>query len=96
MFIIYANILAADVKSLKTQFSKLMQSWGFHGRLLGPLLKIGLPIMKNVLTVLAKSVLIPLGLAATSTADQEILKNNSGSGTTILLVLNKEWKILWK
>ena len=46
--------------------------------------------MKNVLTVLAKSVLIPLGLAATSTADQEILKNNSGSGTTILLVLNKE------
>ena len=46
--------------------------------------------MKNVLTVLAKSVLIPLGLAATSTADPEILKNNSGSGTTILLVLNKE------
>ena len=90
MFIIYANILAADVKSLKTQFSKLMQSCGFHGRLLGPLLKIGLPIMKNVLTVLAKSVLIPLGLAATSTADPEILKNNSGSGTTILLVLNKE------
>ena len=42
--------------------------------------------MKNVLTILAKSVLIPLGLAATSAADPEIFKNNFGSGTTILLV----------
>ena len=40
-----------------------MQSGGFLGRLLGPLLKTGLPLMKNVIKPLA-SVLIPLGLTA--------------------------------
>ena len=43
---------------------KIGQSGGFLGRLLGPLLKTGLPLMKNVLKPLAKSVLIPLGLTA--------------------------------
>ena len=42
-----------------------MQSGGFLGRLLGPLLKTGLPLIKNVIKPLAKSVLIPLGLTAT-------------------------------
>ena len=35
-------------------------------RLLGPLLKTGLPLMKNVIKPLAKSILIPLGLTATA------------------------------
>ena len=39
-----------------------MQSGGFLGRLLGPLLKTGLPLMKSVIKPLAKSVLVPLGL----------------------------------
>ena len=39
---------------------------GFLGRLFGPLLKTGLPLMKNVIKPLAKSVLIPLGLTAAS------------------------------
>ena len=54
-----------------------MQSGGFLDRILGPLLKIGLPLMKNVIKPLAKSVLIPLGLtAAVSAADAGIHKKN--------------------
>ena len=40
----------------------MIQSGGFLGKLLGPLLKAGLPLIKNIITPLAKSVLIPLGL----------------------------------
>ena len=53
------------------------------GRLLvGALLKIGLPFMKNVLKLLAKSVLIPLGLtaAAAAAANEAIPKKMFGSG----------------
>ena len=57
-----------------------MQSGGFLSRLLGPLLKTGLPLMKNVIKPLA-SVLIPLGLtAAASVADAGIHKRILGSG----------------
>ena len=49
---------------------------GFLGRLLGPLLKTGLPLLKNVIKPLAKSVVIPLGLTARSSlADAGIHKN---------------------
>ena len=55
----------------------MIQSVGFLGRLLGPLLKIGLPLMKNVIKTLAKSILIPLGLtAAASAADAGMHKKN--------------------
>ena len=65
---------------------------GFLGRLLGPLLKIGLPLMKCVIQPLAKSVLIPLGLTtAASAADAGIHKKNLGSGhNTTLTILNDE------
>ena len=50
---------------------------GFLGRLLDPLLKTGLPLIKNVIKPLAKSLLIPLGLtAAASAADPGIHKKN--------------------
>ena len=66
-----------DIKLSKTQISKMIQSGGFLGRFLGPLLKAGLPLMKNVIKPLTKSVLIPLGLTATaSAADAEIHKKN--------------------
>ena len=66
----FANYLSTDIKLSKTQLSNMIQSGGFLGRLLGPLLKTGFPLMKNVMQPLAKSVLIPLGLtAATSAAD---------------------------
>ena len=53
----------------------MIQSGGFLGRLLGPLPKTGLPLIKNVIKPLAKSVLIPLGLTvAASAADAGIHK----------------------
>ena len=55
----------------------MTQLEGFLGRLLGPLLKIGLPLMKNVTKPLPKNVLIPLGLTtAASAADSGIDKKN--------------------
>ena len=59
---------SANIKLSKTQLHKIGQSGEFLGRLLGPLLKTGLPLMKNVLKPLAKSVLIPLGLTASVSA----------------------------
>ena len=64
----FANNLLTDIKLSKTQLSKMIQSGGFLGRLLGPLLKTGLPLIKNVIKPLAKSVLIPLGLTAAASA----------------------------
>ena len=73
----FSNYLSTDIKLSKTQLSKMIQSGGFLGRLLGPLLKTGLPLIKNVIKPLAKSVLIPLGLtAAASAADAGIHKKN--------------------
>ena len=73
----FANYLSTDIKLSKTQLSKMIQSGGFLGRLLGPLLKTGLPLIKNVIKPLAKSVLIPLGLTATaSAAMQEYIKKS--------------------
>ena len=60
----FANKLSTDINLSKTQLSKMVQSGGFLGRLLGPLLKTGLPLIKNVIKPLAKSVLISLGLTA--------------------------------
>ena len=70
----FTNYLSTDIKLSKTQLSKMIQSGGFLGRLLGPLLKTGLPLIKNVIKPLSKSVLIPLGLtlAAAAAADARI------------------------
>ena len=64
----FANHLSTDIKLSKTQLSKMIQSGGLLGRLLGPLLKTGLPLTKNVIKLLAKGVLISLGLAAAASA----------------------------
>ena len=51
----------------------------------------GLPLMKNVLTPFAKSILIPLGLSAgMSAADTAIQKKFHGSRITALIISNKE------
>ena len=69
----FVNNSSADIKLSKTQLSKMIQSGAFLSRLIGPLLKTGLPLIKNVIKPLAKSVLIPLGLiAAASAADAAI------------------------
>ena len=73
----FANNSSTDIKLSKTQLSKMIQSGGFLGRLLGPLLKTGLPLIKNVIKPLAKSVLILLGLTVeTSVADAGIHEKN--------------------
>ena len=58
------NNMSTDLKLSRAQISKIIQPGGFLGRLLGPLLKTGLSLAKNVIKPLAKSVLIPLGLTA--------------------------------
>ena len=76
----------------------MIQSGGFLGELLRPLLKTGLPSMKSVITPLAKNVLIPLGLtAAASSTDTGIHKKILGSGnSTTLIISNKDMDDLIK
>ena len=80
----------------------MIQSGGFLGRLLGSLLKTGLPLIKNVIKPLAKSALISLGLtAAASAVNAGIYNKILGSGhnrpsssashkTTTLIISNSE------
>ena len=75
--IVFANKSSTNIKLSKTQISSMMQSGGFLGRLLGPILKIGFPLIKNEIKPLAKNVLIPLGLtAAASAADTGMHKKS--------------------
>ena len=72
---VFANRLSANIKLAKTQLSKMIQSGRSLGTLLGPWIKIGLPLRKNVIKLLASNVLIPLELtAAASAADAGIHK----------------------
>ena len=82
----------------------MIQSGRFLGRLIVPLLKTGLPLIKNLIKPLATSVLIPLGLTAVaSAAHAEIHKKILGSGSydpratgsgnmTTLIISNNEIK----
>ena len=104
----FSNNSSVNIRFSKTQLSKIIQSGGFLGKLLGPLLKTGLPLIKNVITPLAKSVLTPLGLtAAASAAGAGIHKKILGSGrchssssalhnTTTLIISNKDMEDLIK
>ena len=79
----FANHSSTDIKLSKTQLSKMIQSGGFLGNLLGklagPLMKVAMPLAKNVLA--------PLGLsAAMSAIDGSIKKKMLGSGTTTLII----------
>ena len=49
-----ANHTSADIKLSKTQLSKMIQSGGFLSKLLGPLLRPGLSLIKNVIKPLTK------------------------------------------
>ena len=90
----FANHSSTDIKLSKTQLSKMIQSGGFLGRVLGSLLKTGLPLMKSVIKLLAKIFLTPLGLTiAASAADAGIHKKILGSGNnnnTTLIISNDE------
>ena len=75
-------ILANDIKLSKAQIKKLIQSGGFLGKLLsklaGPLMKVALPLAKNVLA--------PLGLtAAMSAIDGSIQRKIHGWGIKLII-----------
>ena len=91
----FAN--GSSAKLSKTQLHKIGQSGGFFGRSLRPVLKIGLPLIGNLLKPLAKSVLMPLELtAAASATDAAIHKKMFGSGNTTLITLNEEMSNIMK
>ena len=81
------NNIPTDLKRSKAQISKIIQS----GRLLGSLLsKLAVSLLK-VPIPLAKNVLAPLGITvAASTIDADIQKKINGSGNTTLIISNKD------
>ena len=86
----FTKYFSTDIKLSKTQLSKMIQPGGFL-KLLGPLLRTGLPLMKNVIKPLVKSVLIPLELtAASSAADAGIHKKFLGSGHNKTLIISND------
>ena len=95
------NNMATVIKLSKAQISKIIQSRGVLGKLLGALLKTGLPLLKSVLK--------PLGLlgltAASSAIDAGVQKKkilgsgplpDSASQTTTLIISNEEMNDIMK
>ena len=91
----FSNGSSANIKLSKTQLHKIGQSGGFLGRLLGPLLKTGLPLTRYVPKPLSKSVLIPLELTVAALAtDTAIHKKMFGPGFTTLKISNEEMEYI--
>ena len=73
---------------MKLTVGKIGQSGGFQVRLLGLLSKAGVPLMKNVFQPLAKSVLIPLRLTATTSATDAVIHKKMFESDTITLIIS--------
>ena len=76
------NNLSTEIKFSKAQIKKITQSGGFLGKLLsklaGPLMKVAMPLAKNVLA--------PLGLtAAMSAIDGSIQKKIREDGVKLII-----------
>ena len=85
----FNNSMSTDLRLSKALISKIIQSGGFLGSLLSklacPLMKIAIPLAKNVLA--------PLGIAAAASAiDAGIQKKIKihDSGNTTLIISNEE------
>ena len=90
---VFSGLFNKRIKLSETQIYIIILSGGFVGRILGSLMKLDLLLIKNVLTLLAKSVLVPLGLTATaSAADAGINKEILRSEAATLMISNKERK----
>ena len=89
----FNNNMSTNLKLSKAQISKLIQSGGFLGSLLsklaGTLMKVAIPLAKNVLALLGIT-------AAASAIDAGIQKKIHGSGTTTLIISNKEMNDIMK
>ena len=78
--------MSTDLKLSKAQISKIIQSGRFLGSLLitlaGPLMKVAVPLAKNILA--------PLGITATaSVIDAGHQKKIHGFGKTTLIISNE-------
>ena len=71
-----SNNSQTNIKLSKSHLYKIGQWTGFLVRLLGPFLKTDLPLIKNILKPLAKSILIPLGWTAAATATDAAFQKN--------------------
>ena len=88
----FAKNSLANIKLSKTQLPKLVQSGEILGRLIRPLIKTGLPLMKNLLNVL-----IPLEPQHLSEPQHWYLKTKKSKISWKLLILLKNvvyWKIV--
>ena len=90
---VFNNNMLTDLKLSKAQIFKTIQSGGFLGSLLsklaGPLMKVAIPLAKNVLA--------PLGItAAASAIDAGIQKKMHGSGAATLIISNEEMNDIMK
>ena len=89
----FNNNVSTDLKLSKAHISKIIQSGGFLGSLLsklaGSLMKVGIPLVKNVLA--------PLGITAAASAIYAgIQKEIHGSGTKTLIISNEEMNDIMK
>ena len=89
----FNNNMSTDLKLSRAQISKIIQSRGFLGLLLsklaGRLMKVAIPLAKNVLA--------PLGITlAASAIDAGIQKKMHGSGTTTLIISNEKMNDIMK
>ena len=83
----FANNMSTDLKLSKTQISKIIQSGTFLGsllsKLLGPLMKVAVPLAKNILA--------PLGITtAASAIGVGVHKKIHCLGTITLIISNEE------
>ena len=82
----FANHSSIDIKLSKTQLSKMIQSGGFLGNLLGklagPLMKVAVPLAKNVLE--------PLGISAAMSAIDGSNKKKMLSSVMTTLIISKD------
>ena len=87
------NNMSTDIKLSKTKITKIIQSGGFLGSLLsklaGPLMKVAVPLAKNILAPLRIT-------AAASAIDAGIEKKMHGSGTINLIISNEEMNDIMK
>ena len=94
----FSSKFRTDINLSKTQLSNMVQSRGF----LGPLLKTGLPLIKNIIKPSAKNASIPLGLNAAASATypgihKKILGSGGSSGpkATTLMISNDDERHYW-
>ena len=89
----FNNNISTNLKLSKAQVSKIIPSEGFLGSLLrkleGPLMKVTIPLAKNVLASLGIT-------AAASAIDARIQKKIHGSGATTLIISNEEMNDIMK